>query len=442
MPSRQWLGAWLTKSLIDVPDSRIFCNTPWFEAHVYWDGSLGVCCQERHKLYAESATGYNIRDMSLLEWCQSEPVQQFRSQILGSRPNTACTKCYQEEAAGGISRRLRANLKSVIFTRQAFDASWQQSPHRERFTPNSAQTPVDLHIDLGNFCNLTCKMCHAEASSRIAQQQVFWGHADSKRFVGQDWTRDRDTWNRFLDDLLAMPNLENLHFMGGETVLTPRFPELLDWLIDHGRTDVRISFVTNGTRWREDVMNRLTQFRGVGAEISIESVTQHNDYVRQGTDTTQVLQNIARYQAWANDQSHTVTLRSAPQALTMSSYHTLLRWALEQRLIIKANVCMRPEFMQVRVLPESVREQYRVQYQHLIAQLNDIDISGDYNTSDPNAVEHSVKEQAQLSLGLLSQSAPANQHQLLQQLRQHCAQWDTVGTMQFADIYPELLNHD
>jgi hypothetical protein len=126
----------------------------------------------------------------------------------------------------------------------------------------------------------------------------------------------------------------------------------------------------------------------------------------------------------------------------MGSYHTLLNWALEQRLIIKANVCMRPEFMQVRVLPQSVREQYRAPYQDLVARLSNVDIDGDYNTSDPNAVEHSVKEQAQLSLGLLSQPAPVNQSQLLQQLFQHCAQWDTVGTMQFAEIYPELLNHE
>jgi organic radical activating enzyme len=425
-----------------VPDQHIFCNTPWFEAHVYWDGSLGVCCQERHKLYPDTDTGYNIRDMGLLEWTRSQPVQQFREQILGDSPLSACTKCYQEEAEGGISRRLRANLKSVIFTRQAFDHSWQQSPHRERFTPVTSQTPVDLHIDLGNFCNLTCKMCHAGASSRIAQQQVIWGNTDSKKFVGQDWTRDRTTWNQFLEDLLELPNLENLHFMGGETVLTPRFAELLDWLIQHKRTDIRISFVTNGTRWRDDVMSRLSQFRGVGAEISIESVTAHNDYVRQGSDTQQVLQNIARYQSWANGESHTVTLRSAPQALTMGSYHTLLNWALEQRLIIKANVCMRPEFMQVRVLPQSVREQYRAPYQDLVARLSNVDIDGDYNTSNPNAVEHSVKEQAQLSLGLLSQPAPVNQSQLLQQLFQHCAQWDTVGTMQFAEIYPELLNHE
>ena len=428
-----------TPNLSNVPNQNIFCNTPWFEAHVYWDGSLGVCCQERHKLYSADQTQYNIRDMSLRQWMQSLPVQQFRQGMLHSEPLSACTKCYQEEQAGGVSRRLRANLKSAIYTQQAFAVSWQQSPHRDRFTPVTDQTPVDLHIDLGNFCNLTCKMCHAGASSRIAQQQVIWGDVSSQQFVGQDWTRDREVWQRFLKDLLELPNLANLHFMGGETVLTPRFVELLDWLLQHQRQHVRISFVTNGTRWKADVMDRLSQFHHVGAEISIESVTAHNDYVRQGTDTAQVLANIAKYRDWANGSTHTVTLRTAPQALTMSTYHLLLRWARDQHLIIKANICMNPSFMHVTTLPWSLRQQYRAQYQQLIQELEHVNIDRDYNTSDPNAVLHSIKEQAQVALSLLNMPEPRDHAQRLQQLIAHCQQWDSVGHLRFEDFYPELI---
>lgn len=409
---------------------------------MYWDGSLGVCCQERHRLYPDTATGYNIHNMSLLEWCRSEPVRQFRASMLGSQPLSACTKCYKEELAGGVSRRLRANLKSVIYTRQAFNESWQQSPHRDRFVPRSDQTPVDLHIDLGNFCNLTCKMCHAGASSRIAQQQVAWGDTDSAKFVGQDWTRDHPTWQRFLCDLLELPNLVNLHLMGGETVLTPRFVELLDWLLMHDRTDVGISFVTNGTRWRQDIMDRLRKFASVGVEVSIESATAHNDYVRQGTDTVAVLANIERYQHWANGTTHTVTLRTAPQALSMSTYHTLLTWARKQQLIIKANICLRPTFMRVDTLPQAVREQYLQPYQNLVESLSHVDVLGDYNTSNPNAVDQSIKEQAQLCMGLLTQPVPENQESRLAELFAHCRRWDSVGELKFEDFYPELVSYE
>ena len=425
-----------------MPDQQIFCNTPWFEAHVYWDGGLGVCCQERHRLYPHTDARYNIRNMSLLQWCGSKPVQQFRAGMLGSEPLSACTRCYEEESAHGVSRRLRANLKSVIYTRQAFEHSWQQSPHRDRFVPGSDQTPVDLHIDLGNFCNLTCKMCYSGASSRIAQQMVAWGHKDHEKFVGQDWTQDSATWQRFLQELLQLPNLVNLHFMGGETVLTPRFAELLDWLITHNRTDVRISFVTNGTRWRPDIMQRLSQFAAVGVEVSIESVTVHNDYVRQGTDTVQVLANIQRYRHWANGATHTVTLRTVPQALTMSTYHTLLTWARDQQLTIKANICMRPTFMRVDTLPKAVRDQYLEPYQQLAKALEHVDVVGDFNSSDPNAVDHSIKEQAQLCIGLLTQPVPHDQSQRMVELFAHCRRWDSVGELKFEDFYPELVNRE
>ena len=38
-----------------MTDKNIFCNSPWYELHIYWDGSLGFCCQEAHKLYDDFA---------------------------------------------------------------------------------------------------------------------------------------------------------------------------------------------------------------------------------------------------------------------------------------------------------------------------------------------------------------------------------------------------
>ena len=101
-----------------MPDQKIFCNTPWYELHIYWDGSLGICCQEDHKLYS-SGEQYNIACMSIADWFNSEPVRNFRQQILGDTPVSACRRGYHEEQLGANSRRLRSNQKSAIFT-QAF----------------------------------------------------------------------------------------------------------------------------------------------------------------------------------------------------------------------------------------------------------------------------------------------------------------------------------
>ncbi len=220
-----------------MPSQNIFCNTPWFEANIYWDGSLGICCQESHKLYPDSDPRYNIKNMTLLEWFNSEPVKQFRQAMQGHKKLSECTRCYLEEDSGGNSRRIKSNLKSVIFTRTAFDESFIQSPSQQYFqfsrsNDGSSKTmPIDLHIDLGNYCNLACKMCGPHASTTIASQQVVWGIESSGKYLRSDWTKDHETWQRFKREIIEIPGLRNVHFMGGETLLTDRFEDFLDYML-------------------------------------------------------------------------------------------------------------------------------------------------------------------------------------------------------------------
>ena len=126
--------------------------------------------------------------------------------------------------------------------------------------------------------------------------------------------------------------------MGGETLLTPRFEQLVDHFLAQNRRDVCFSFVTNGTVFNPSLLEKLSEFKRVGIEVSIETVDQHNDYIRQGTDTQQVLQNIDRYLLYANNTSITVALRPAPSALSVGYYNGLLTYALEKQLIVKSNL--------------------------------------------------------------------------------------------------------
>ena len=259
--------AWPIGLSTSVTNKNIFCNSPWYELHIYWDGSLGICCQESHKLYSESSKQYNIATMSILDWFNSDPVKKFRYNMLGDNRLTECRRCYIEEDYGGNSRRLKSNQKSVIFTRTAFDESFKQSPGYRHFS-NSINSqgvtdtyPVDIHIDLGNYCNLACKMCCAQASSTIASQEVKWGIAESKQYLGTDWTRSPEVWQSFKNQLLEIPNLKNIHFMGGETLLTSQFEDLVDWLTQHQRFEVCFSFVTNGTVFKIDLINKLKKFQ-------------------------------------------------------------------------------------------------------------------------------------------------------------------------------------
>ena len=420
-----------------MPNPNIFCSSPWYELHIYWDGSLGICCQESHKLY--SGSDYNIATMSIADWFLSEPVRDFRRRMLKDDKLKECSRCYNQEAAGASVRRFNVNQKSVIFN-QAFAESFEQSPGKHHFDPSgyTITQPIDLHIDLGNFCNLACKMCHAQASSRIAVQEVKWGIESSRPFVGSNWTKDPVVWHNFKQQLLAMPKLNNIHFMGGETLLTDKFEDLVDTLLSHDRTDVSLSFVTNGTVFNPQLMSKLSRFNRVGIEVSIETVDERNSYVRQGTDTGLVLENIDRYITYCNNTTITTTLRPAISSLTIGSYAGLLQYALEKKLVIKNLIVDRPEFMTVAALPQSIKQQYVSKYTDILNQLAHVDNLLDGNSSDPNNYQQIIKQQVMGCINLLSSPALHNAAEFQQQLVEHCKKWDTVYQQDARVLYPEL----
>lgn len=430
-----------------MPNKNIFCNAPWYELQIYWDGSLGFCCQEDHKLYPDEMAGhYNVRNMSIQEWMDSEPMRNSRLMMFKESRNTVCRRCYHDEDYSDTSRRHKCDQKSVIFTKTNFAESYLQSPGFDKFessrTNNGAYAgmPIDLHIDLGNYCNLTCKMCKPQASSSIAVQYVKWGIKDAKKYVGTDWTRDEVVWNRVITELAATTTLNNVHFMGGETLITSRFENFVDFMIAHNRFDLHFSFVTNGTTFSECLLNKLKKFKRVGIEVSIETTTAHNAYQRQGTDTAQVLKNIERYLTHCNGTNITLTVRPAPSLLSVGNYSTLLQFCIDQGIIVKSNLVTRPRFLDIRILPTNIRDEYRKTYEQLIIDnnLEDVNCSMDYNESDPNQLRRIVKNQILQCINLLTAPRPEHSDELMTEMVQWCKKWDAVHGYNALELYPEL----
>ena len=429
-----------------MPDKNIFCNSPWYELQIYWDGSLGFCCQESHKLYPDNLSNYyNVNSMSIAEWFDSEPMRQARLGMFGSTPNSICQRCYHDQEFSGTSRRHRCNQKSVIFTKAQFDESYKQSPGYQKFEASRLDQgtyggmPIDLHIDLGNYCNLACKMCRPQASSVIATQEVKWGNISAKQYVGTDWTRDDVVWNRVLDELANIDHLNNVHFMGGETLITKRFEDFVDYMIARGRTDLNFSFVTNGTVLNENLLDKLKQFNRVGIEVSIETVTDHNAYQRQGTDTALVLENIQRYLTHCNKTNITLTARPAISALTIGHYHSLLRYCLDHKIMVKSLWVTHPTFLNPQILPKSIRSQYADNYKNLVQEYNlKVDHLIDYNESDPNQLSRIILSQVDQCLTMLSQDQLPDSEQHLKDMVAWCRKWDNVYGYNARELYPEL----
>ena len=138
-----------------------------------------------------------------------------------------------------------------------------------------------------------------------------------------------------------------------------------------------------------------------------------------------------------------MSLRPAPSALTIGYYVGLLQYALEHQLIIKSNQVYKPKFLNVAVLPRTVKDIYIGRYQEFLNKLPTNTVAQDYNASDPNNYVAVIQEHANACIRALQ--APDQTH-LLPELVAHCQQWDQVYKYNAQELYPEwqdfLKQHD
>ena len=242
--------------------SKVFCNTPWFEVKINADGTYQTCGAQPKHTSNSYMKNYNVFNLSVNDWINSEYQRNVRLHKLNGIPESLCSICYKEDEIGSSSKRIRDNLKSKINPNQ-FEKTFKQSPHFQIFeeSKNSGFTnvkPISYHLSLGNECNLACKMCSPWSSSRIAVAAIKDGtHTGPARL---NWTDNETAWQSVLSQICSTPNLEFVHIIGGEPMLTNRFEQLVDQLIAAKISNIYLGFTTNGTIWNESLIKKLKFF--------------------------------------------------------------------------------------------------------------------------------------------------------------------------------------
>jgi len=408
-----------------MTNKSIFCNVPWSNLHIYWDGSYGMCCSEKQKPHNNSQK-YNLNSLSIVDWFNSDAARDFRLKILDDKPIPGCVACYKEEANGYESRRFKENFKSVIFTELAFDKSYQQSPWNKHFensrvTGYTETLPIDWHVDFGNECNLACKMCNPETSSAIATILRQHNRFDSTPKVS--WTNNNKAWTNFLEAVDTIP-IKRIHVMGGEPVMMRKYHEFIDYLIEKNRFELSLSFVTNGTILNQQLIDKLKLFKNTDIEVSIEAVDHVNNYIRQGSNIEQLLSNIQTIKNQQDDKLQLV-LRTVPQLLNISCYVDLIRYAWHNKLIIEGIPLIRPAFLAIDVLPWEYRQTLIPALTKLKQEMEStITIKTIQNGRSLGNLAEKLSRECDAMISMLQQSTPSNVNDLRKALVEHCEFWD------------------
>jgi hypothetical protein len=215
-----------------------------------------------------------------------------------------------------------------------------------------------------------------------------------------------DSKEKFVKDLQACDHLHYLHFIGGETLITPGFEKILTALIDCGVADqITIGFTTNLTVWKDNIVDLLTQFQNVNLGMSIETMTTLNDYVRWPSQINRVTDLLDRWVDTGHKHNWLIQLRITPTCLTLHELHTVYDYAWQQKIAVEScNFIDRPEFMRIGVLPPEQRAQARQNLSNWIDLHQTANTDTVVNTRDPNRAHDQILQDAQSYLNYLDQS--------------------------------------
>lgn len=345
-----------------------FCPSPWFHMRITNSGDLHYC---RWAPSDWPQPKQNIKNLAPVAWFQSA-MSPVRHALLQGESLPGCKNCHVMEQHGKISGRQRQLLKIGVrpeyFAKGMISSEWypkfQDSWHDQGSTQ---QWPQDWQIDLGNYCNSACVFCAPEYSSRLASEFKKIGLIQD--LPPPAWCDDPVLLEKFIRELSSSPTLQYLHFIGGETLITPAFQKILVALTQAKLHDkVALGFTTNLTTWDQRTVDLLCQFKEINLGMSIECVTTLNDYLRYGSDLAQTLELMQRWISVGKQHNWFMQIRSTPTVLSMWHLDTLYRLAMAQAIPIEScNFLDRPAFMRPSVLPPSYRHTVVAKLQALLS---------------------------------------------------------------------------
>lgn len=284
------------------------CMLPWISVETSPIGTVRPCCLATEEITKSDGTKYSLRENTLEEIYHSEYMQNLRKDFLaGNKPST-CQRCWNEEAAGRVSKRINSRVR----LKEYYDSvDWSN------INPNQLWF---LDLKLGNICNLKCRICGSWSSSKWAQEEVAYtdklysqysqytdihrkNHLAFKFLKAGTWPRESEIFWNNLRELL--PNIKYLEFTGGEPFLIQQHFNFLKYAVEQGYSkNIEIHYNTNGTQFPDEA-ELWNHFRHVEIAFSIDNIGQRFEYERYGAKWNDVQTNINKFSALPSNKIST-----------------------------------------------------------------------------------------------------------------------------------------
>ncbi len=223
----------------------------------------------------------------------SPQMEQLRAEFLEGKKPSACFRCWNEEKAGMPSLR-----QEYL---QFGEPNYTLEDLREK---KYSAGPEKMVIQVSNFCNFSCRTCHAADSSGFNAEgehyaQVYGEILNRYRRPGTN-NQIGIVDNRHFSQLELRQyadikdNLRQLEFYGGEPMWNTTHLELLRDLIESGLAPkINLAYSTNGSRPpNPEHIGLWENFKSIVMSFSLDGGFQWHSYLRYPGQTSDFSQGV------------------------------------------------------------------------------------------------------------------------------------------------------
>jgi pyruvate-formate lyase-activating enzyme len=327
-----------------------FCAAPFVSTMQTTYGKTSPC--------SYGITEWQFEHLTPKQRWESDELNKFRTEFATGSYPVPCTKCFNEEAAGKQSLRLRMDdWYENVYDNFVLTGDWQQGPKH-------------ISSKVSNVCNLSCRSCGGWDSNSFAKEGRYYiDKYDTK--VLNPATNKLVNYNKFVPRLSARhtdysrfdeidANLTKLEFYGGEPLLNLTHLDFLEHLVSTGRNrDITLFYSTNCTQAVNPRHRRIwNQFKKIEFSLSIDHTHDKFHYLRWPGDWTEAERNIREILDLKNQLDAEVTHVMSPCCTMLNAYYLdeVVAWGQENVGSVYLNMVANPEWLAINTAPEPVKQ--------------------------------------------------------------------------------------
>ncbi len=234
--------------------SDSICAALWSHGRVDVTMKVFPCCRWRANFTGERDTLPHISD-GIEAAINSDYFNTVRKKMQAGEVIPQCKQCTNEEEVGVTSMRNRMNESYGKYI-------------------NTTPKIRDLELAFSTHCNLACRMCSPEASSKWSLIVNPKMKVDTSVISNELSNFDHD-WSE----------LDNIKMVGGEPLLAKDHYKYLEYFITQTSRPEELTLVyhTNGTIFpNKNIINYWKKIKKVRIVLSVDAYGKLNNYLRPG----------------------------------------------------------------------------------------------------------------------------------------------------------------